>query len=73
MLTYFVGLALGIYVVIKILTIYPEYSTQACVALFSYIGIPTATTIGFYTWKAKNENIVKKNKRLHNNTNEEIK
>lgn len=29
----------------------PEYLT--------YIGAPTATAIGFYAWKAKNENVIK--------------
>ena len=30
--------------------------------LLTYIGAPTATSFGFYAWKAKNENIVKYNK-----------
>lgn len=59
MLTYFVGFFLGIYAVLAILQMYPDYAIQALIALFSYIGAPTATTIGFYAWKAKNENMSK--------------
>jgi uncharacterized protein YneF (UPF0154 family) len=59
MFTYFVGLFIGSYVVFKILMDYPEYAVQALIAMFTYIGTPTATTIGFYCWKAKNENIKK--------------
>lgn len=59
MITYFIGLVVGVFVVLRILLDYPEYAVQALVAMFSYIGIPVASTIGFYCWKAKNENINK--------------
>ena len=59
MTTYFIGLGIGIYVVLRILTDYPDFAVQALIAMFSYIGIPVASTIGFYCWKAKNENINK--------------
>lgn len=49
--TYFVGLYVGIKVVFIDVT-------QLGVFL-AYIGTPTATAIGFYSWKAKAENIVK--------------
>ena len=29
------------------------------IALATYIGTPTATAIGFYSWKAKSENLLK--------------
>lgn len=59
LLTYFVGLGFGIYAVKKILLDYPEWAIQALIALFGYIGTPTAAAIGFYCWKAKAENIIK--------------
>lgn len=51
LVTYFVGLYVGIKVVFIDVT-------QLGV-LLAYIGTPTATAIGFYAWKAKAENIVK--------------
>lgn len=59
MATYYVGLILGVFVVVRILLITPEYSVQAFIALLSYIGAPTGVTIAFYSWKAKNENVLK--------------
>lgn len=49
--TYFVGLYVGVKIV------YIDV-TQLGV-LLTYIGAPTATAIGFYSWKAKAENVVK--------------
>ena len=57
--TYFVGLMLGIFVVIHILNNYPEYAVQAFLGILSYIGAPVAVSIAFYSWKAKNENMAK--------------
>jgi len=59
MTTYFIGLGIGIYVVLRILTDYPDFAVQALIAMFSYIGVPVASAIGFYCWKAKNENMNK--------------
>ena len=59
MATYFIGMIVGIYAVLAILRTYPEYSIEALVSMFTYIAAPTATAIGFYAWKAKNENIHK--------------
>jgi hypothetical protein len=59
MLTYFIGLFFAIYAVNKILMDYPEYAIQALIALFGYIGTPISVSIGFYSWKAKNENTMK--------------
>ena len=59
LISYFAGLILGGFVVIKILLITPEYSVQALISLFSYIGAPTGVAVGFYSWKAKNENTAK--------------
>jgi hypothetical protein len=59
MSTYFVGFFYGLYVVNRILLEYPEYAIQALIALFSYVGIPVGVGIGFYSWKAKCENVLK--------------
>ena len=51
LLTYFAGFGLGVWVVLIDLS-------QLGVFL-AYVGTPTATVIGFYSWKAKAENVVK--------------
>ena len=38
-----------------IAVIYPDTAGS----LYAFVGAPTATAIGFYSWKAKNENVVK--------------
>ena len=57
--TYFIVLALGIFVVLNILNNYPEYSVQALVALFSYVGVVNGIAIPFYLKKSERENIHK--------------
>lgn len=59
MITYFVILILGIFVVVKILNQYPDYSVQALTALFSYVGAPVSIVTPFYLNKAKWENLHK--------------
>lgn len=54
MLTYFIGLILGIYIVLE--------DPSQLGTLLVYIGTPTAVTIGFYSWKAKAENVIKMKK-----------
>jgi hypothetical protein len=59
----------------KIITTYPDSAIQALIALLSYIGAPAAVSIGFYSWKAKNENSLKiqKSSNMENNEqNQEI-
>ena len=56
---YFLGVFLGVFIIIRILLITPEYSVEAFVALLTYIGAPTSVCIGFYSWKAKCENTLK--------------
>ena len=51
LLTYFAGFGLGFWAVLIDLS-------QLGVFL-AYVGTPTATVIGFYSWKAKAENVVK--------------
>lgn len=51
MATYFLGFAAGGVLVF----LYPEHLGE----WLTYIGIPTATAIGFYCWKAKAENVLK--------------
>ena len=53
MATYFVGLVFGMFIVFKVRT-----DTALC-GLFSYIGAPVAVAIGFYSYKAKAENVEK--------------
>lgn len=59
MASYFIGLAFGIKTVSHIVTTAPAYAAQALCGLLSYIGAPVAVTIGFYSYKAKAENVEK--------------
>lgn len=51
LLTYFAGFGLGFWVV--------TIDISQLGILLAYIGTPTAVVIGFYSWKAKAENVVK--------------
>lgn len=51
LLTYFVGLVVGIYVTMK------DYSQFGILA--TYIATPTTTVIALYCWKSKAENMIK--------------
>lgn len=51
LLTYFAGFGVGLWAVVVDIS-------QLGVFL-AYVGTPTATAIGFYSWKAKAENVVK--------------
>jgi hypothetical protein len=58
--SYFVGLGFGMLIIWKILsTGNVMYISTALCGLFSYIGAPVAVAIGFYSNKAKAENIEK--------------
>ena len=57
MITYFLGFIIGGILVF----IYPEHLGE----WLTFIGIPVATAIGFYCWKAKAENTVKIRKGLN--------
>lgn len=59
MITYFVGIYIGAKVVL-------EGSPEQLSSYLAFIGTPTATTIGFYCWKAKNENMNKNKNRDEN-------
>jgi len=52
LLTYFLGVAIGAVVVLY-------KAPDQLTAYLAFIGAPTATTVGFYCWKAKAENINK--------------
>lgn len=60
LITYFVGVIIGVKVVLTDIT-------QLGV-LLAYIGTPTAAAIGFYCWKAKAENIMKIKREYPNET-----
>lgn len=51
-LTYFFGVIIGSFVVVV-------KSPDQLGVYLAFIGTPTATTIGFYCWKAKAENQIK--------------
>lgn len=56
MATYFVGVGLGVKVTLM------DYSQLG--VLLTFIGAPTATSLAFYAWKARAENLIKI-KQLH--------
>ena len=71
-ISYFIGLVFGMIVILNTLDAesVPYMSTCLC-GLFSYIAAPVAVAIGFYSNKAKAENIEKiKNNYEYNQTNE---
>lgn len=51
MITYFVGLIVGVKIAI--------IDTSQLGVLLAFIGTPTGITIGFYCWKSKAENMIK--------------
>lgn len=51
LLTYFGGFAVGVRAVV--------IDPSQLGVFLTYVGAPTATVIGFYSWKAKCENVVK--------------
>lgn len=59
-LSYFIGLGFGMLVIWKILgTDNAAYISASLCGLFSYIAAPVAVAIGFYSNKAKAENVEK--------------
>ena len=57
--TYFVGLGFGMSVILRIIESEAAYTATALCGLFSYIAAPVAVAIGFYSYKAKAENVEK--------------
>lgn len=51
LLTYFIGFGVGFWAVV--------IDVSQLGVFLAYVGTPTATAIGFYSWKAKAENVVK--------------
>lgn len=49
--TYFAGFGVGVWAVVL--------DVSQLGVFLAYVGTPTATVIGFYSWKAKAENVVK--------------
>ena len=60
--SYFIGLFFGLYVINKLINNELDGISSALTALFSYIGGPVAVAVGFYSNKAKAENVAKINK-----------
>lgn len=63
-ITYFIGLVIGGYAVIK--------STEELSTYLAYIGGVVAITIPFYVWKAKSENVIKLKANYPENIAEQI-
>lgn len=61
MLTYFVGLGFGMFIIWYLVRggAATSYVSTALCGLFSYIGAPVAVAIAFYSYKAKAENVEK--------------
>ena len=60
-ISYFIGLLFGLHIIEELLE--KGWDTSSALAtLFSYIGAPTAIAVGFYSTKAKAENVAKINK-----------
>lgn len=71
-ISYFIGLGFGMLIIWRILgTGDVTYIATSLCGLFSYIGAPVAVAIGFYSYKAKAENI-EKIKRNKNDIDESI-
>lgn len=59
-MSYFAGLSFGMYIIAEVLKRGDvAYIATSLCGLFSYIGAPVAVAIGFYSNKAKAENIEK--------------
>lgn len=59
MLTYFIGVVIGSYIVIKL-------DPMQLGVYLAFLGTPTSVAIGFYAWKAKAENLIKLGKPIEN-------
>jgi len=59
MCTYFAALIFGMYVISAMVRSSSGYVGTALCGLFSFVGAPVAAAIGFYSNKAKAENIEK--------------
>lgn len=68
MLTYYIALIFGMSIIWRLSTNLSPYIGTAITAFFSFVGAPVAVAIGFYSWKAKNENISKNNSHIINET-----
>ena len=64
MATYFIGLFFAMVVILLMMIREPGVSASGLSSLLIFIAAPVSTAIGFYSYKAKNENIEKiKNER----------
>lgn len=60
-ISYFIGLFFGLHIIERLIDQGWD-GTSALATLFSYIGAPTAIAGGFYSTKAKAENVAKINR-----------
>lgn len=63
MVTYFVGVVVGVWAVMAV-------SVEQLGVLLTYIGSPVVVAIGFYSWKSKAENMIKLKKEHPDETSE---
>ena len=64
MATYFIGLFFAMAIILLMMVRSPGSSASGLSSLLIFIAAPVSTAIGFYSYKAKNENIEKiKNQR----------
>ena len=72
--SYFIGLFFGIHIIEKLINQGWD-GTSALATLFSYIGAPTAIAVGFYSTKAKAENLAKinNNRPMYNNMENSVR
>lgn len=59
MSTYFIGLIFGMIIICLVIKFEPSSIGMALSSLFGFIGAPVAVAIGFYSYKAKSENVEK--------------
>lgn len=60
MISYFIGLVFGMYVIVSMIEVGSfMYIATALCGLFTYIATPVSVALGFYSNKAKAENIEK--------------
>lgn len=72
MLTYFIGLFFGAFIISMLLRTDTTYVYAALGSFFAYIAAPVSVAIGFYNYKAKSENVAKINNNTNNNNIEPI-
>lgn len=69
MLTYFIALIFIMAVIWKMIHVNNMSVSTAITSLCTFVGAPVSVAIGFYSWKAKNENVPKIEKSIQQTYN----